>query len=295
MIIIEIKVHDEKYEYPRVTLTGKAAKYIYVPWSIISDIELGSKRVAVFSYIRMHCGMDDTVTFRVPDVCEWCGVKSNRGIGGTNEKILSLIDKLGERGYLSYLTEKSRSSYLKCVFHMDDYFKICADGYSSLYLDEIEKIMNYKENIDGNISNSMVLLVFAYLRHKIIRRPNELKIEERYPEWIKDRRERLPEAFNETYIDIASQLGISKEAVSKSINILVDLKLLAVGIPYHIKEDAGEYKTPDRIFANMEKREYKYQLVKGKEYAEAEIQQKAKNINKKGKYSYVLKYIESIS
>ena len=76
--------------------------------------------------------------------------------------------------------------------------------------------MDYKkENLkDGTLNNTTILLVFAYLRNKINRRPNELKPEERTPDGIKKRRERLPDAFDGNINDIATELGISSKTVS---------------------------------------------------------------------------------
>ena len=162
--------------------------------SVITDVGLDTRRVGVFSYLRIHCGLNNNVNFIIPDVVEWCGAKPDRRANGSNDKTLSTIDALSSRGYLTYLTEKSKSSYMKCRFDTAHYYEECSDGYAVLYLDELEKIMNYKkENIkDGSLNNTTILLVFAYLRNKIRRRPNELKPEERTAEGIKKRKERIP-------------------------------------------------------------------------------------------------------
>ena len=104
-----------------------------------------------------------------------------------------MLDSLVDRGYLTYLTEKSRSSYIKCEFNIAHYYEECSNGYAVIYLDELEKIMSYKkENTKGNtINNTAILLVFAYLRNKIRRRPNELMPEERTSAAIRKRKEKL--------------------------------------------------------------------------------------------------------
>lgn len=274
-------VVDDKYEYQRILLDDLSSKYIYIPLSVIINTELDIRRAGVFSYLRVHCGLNNVVNFTASDIVEWCGGKPDRWINGSNDKVLSTLDVLNDEGYLTYLTEKSRSSYMKCKFNTKYYYDECSDGFAVIYLDEIEKIMNYKrENIkDSTLNNMSILLVFAYLRNKIRRRPNELKIEERYPDRIKDRRERLPDAFDGNINDIAAELGISSKTVSKIIDILEhDLSLIVTDRAFRIKNEDGEFRTLPTIFTNAYKREDKYLLNTGENYSRIEIELKAKNM-----------------
>lgn len=270
---------DCKYEYTKTLLTNTESKYIYVPLSVIVDNELDIKRIGVLSYLRIHCGLNDVVGFTIPDMVEWCNMKPNNREGKTNDKFLSIINDLSNRGYLTYLTEQSKSSYIKCKFDMDYYYNQCSNGYAVVYLDELEKLMSYK-NLQGNsISNTTMLLVFAYLRNKIRRRPNELKPEERTLDGIKQRKERLPDAYDSNISDIAKELGIHKQTLSKVIDILEqELQLIVTDKAYRIKTENSEFRTLPTIFANAYKREDKYLLAAGEEYSRAEIEQKAQNM-----------------
>lgn len=268
-----------KYEYTKTLLADSESKYIYLPLSVIVDNELDVKRVGVLSYLRIHCGLNDVVGFTVSDMVEWCNMKPNKREGKTNEKFLSIIDDLNNRGYLTYLTEKSKSSYMKCKFNTEYYYNQCSDGYAVIYLDELEKLMSYK-NLQGNsISNTTMLLVFAYLRNKIRRRPNELKPEERTLDGIKQRKERLPDAFDSNISDIAKELGMHKQTLSKVIDILEqELGLIVTDRAYRVKTEDSEFRTLPTIFANAYKREDKYLLASGEEYSRTEIEQKAQNM-----------------
>lgn len=270
---------NNKYEYAKTLLTDLESKYIYIPLSVIVDKELDIKRIGILSYLRIHCGLNDVVGFTVPDMVEWCNMKPNNREGKTNEKFLSVIDDLTNRGYLTYLTEKSKSAYMKCSFNMESYYDECSEGYAVLYLDELEKMMSYK-NLQGNsINNTTLLLVFAYLRNKIRRRPNELKPEERTLEGIKQRRERLPDAFDGNISDIAKELGIHKQTLSKVVDILEqELGLIVTDKAYRIKTEDNEFRTLPTIFANAYKREDKYLLASGEEYSRTEIELKAQNM-----------------
>lgn len=277
------KVYDDKYEYPKIKLKGKESKYVYIPWSIIADTELDVKRAGVFSYLRIHCCLDDTIGLVVPNMVQWCGGKPDKRTNGTNDKYLNVVDDLSDRGYLTYLTERSRSTYMECEFNMDYYNEERLNGYAVVYLDEIEKIMKYKKSNskDGFITNPTILLVFAYLRYQIVRRPNELKPEERYSEKVKDRRERCPEAYDGNINDMANDIGISSKTFLKIINILEEeLKLIVTDRAYRIKNEDGEFRTPPTIFANAYKRENDSLLVSGEEYSRNEIELKAAKIKK---------------
>lgn len=272
---------DGKYEYRRITLEGFDSKYIYVPLSVITDTELDIRRVAVFSYLRIHCGLNNIVNFTIPDIVEWCGGKSDRRTNGTNDKFLSTLNAFNDGGYLTYLTEKSRSSYIKCEFNNDYYYEQCSDGFAAIYLDELEKIMNYKKanTKDSTLNNTTILLIFTFLRHKIRRRPNELKPEERYPVHIKSRRERLPDAYSGNIVDMANEIGVSSKTFSKIIDVLeYELELIVTDRAYRIKNENDEFRTLPTIFANSYKREDRYLLDVGNNYSRTEIELKAKNM-----------------
>lgn len=277
-------VIDGKYEYRKIPLKEQQSKHIYIPLSVITDTELDIRRVAILSYIRLHCGLNNIVGFTIPDMVEWCGCKPNRKTNGVNEKTLNTVDGINDRGYLTYLTEKSKSSYMKCRFDSVYCRNDCAtNGYAVMYLDEIEKIMNYKkENSNDNVlNNATILLAFAYLRNKIKRRPNELKPEERTSEGIEKRRERIPDAYDSNINDMADEIGISSKTLSKIIDILeYELELIVTDRPYRIKNEDDEFRTPPSIFANAYKRDDKYLLDTGEEYSRNEIELKANNMAK---------------
>lgn len=283
MEVVKIDVNN-RYEFTRTLLSESESKYIYIPLSVIVNSKIDSKRVGVFSYFRIHCGLNNIIGFTVSDTVEWCGSKpDNRRVNGSNDKFLETIDDLNSMGYLTYMTEKNRSSYMKCKFNNQYYFDDCSNGYAVLYLDEIDKIMNYqkKNSKDSTITNTTILLVFSYFRNKIIRRPNELKPEERSPDKIKERRERIPEAYNGNINDIAAEIGISSKTLSKIINILeYDLNLIVTDRAYRVKNENNEFRTLPTIFANAYKREDKYLLIAGEEYSRNEIQLKAEQMKK---------------
>ena len=270
---------DHKYEYNRLPLKGSESKYIYIPLSVIVDDELDTKGVGILSYLKIHSGLNDVVGFTVNDMVEWCGLKPNKREGKSNDNFLEIMDVLSDRGYFTYLTEHSRSSYMKCKMDSDYYYNECSNGYAVVYLDELEKILNYKDSKGSSLLNTYILLVFAYFRYKIMRRPNELKPEERSEEGIEKRRARIPDAYSSTISDMADELGIHKQTFSKIVDILEEeLKLIVTDRAYRVKVSDSKYKTLPTIFANAYKREDKYLLAAGEDYSRTEIEIKAENI-----------------
>ena len=189
------------------------------------------------------------------------------------------MQDLKDRGYLTFLTEPNRSSYIKCELDTEYYYNQCSNGYAVVYLDELQKIMDYK-NLQGNsIDNTIVLLVFAYFRNKIFRRPNELKPEERTADGITQRRIRLPEAIGSNITAIANELGVHKQTLTKAIDILEnELNLIVTDRAYRVKNEDGEFRTLPTLFANAYKREDKYLLKTEEDYSRIEIELKAKNM-----------------
>lgn len=271
---------DYKYEYTKTLLNDLESKYIYIPMSVIVDKDLDIKRIGILSYLRIHCGLNDVVGFTVSDMVEWCGMKPNIRQDKANDKFLSIIDDLSNRGYLTFLTEKNKSSFMKCKIDMEYYYDRCSEGYAVIYLDELQKIMDYK-NLQGNsVNNITILLTFAYLRNKIRRRPNELKPEERTPDGIQKRKERLPDAFDSHISNIADELGIHKQTLTKTIDILEqELKFIITDRAYRIKNDNNEFRTLPTIFANTYKREDRYLLTNDENYGRTEIELKANIMN----------------
>lgn len=277
------EVINGKYEYDKTLLGELESKYIYVPMSVIADTKMDIRRVAAFSYLRIHCGLNNVINFTIPDIVEWCGGRPDRTTNGSNSKTLSVLDSFKDKGYLTYLTEQSRSSYMKCRFDIAKYYEECSNGYAVIYLDELEKIMSYKkENLkDSSLNNTAILLVFAYLKNKIRRRPNELAPEERTSDGIKKRRERLPDAYGGNINDMANELNISSKTLSKIIDILeLELKLIVTDRAYRVKNENDEFRTLPTIFANAYKREDKYLLDTGDNYSRTEIELKAEYMKK---------------
>lgn len=261
--------------------------------SLIKDTHLHTNRIALYSYISMCKGLNHRLLFSVPKFLKWAGFQSDSHTGGINDKVLMTLNELRDRGCISYRDSPSRTA----TFELNVDVQVCYDmngtDFALLYIDEIERIVNYERNNikDSHLNSYAILLVFACIRRKIWRRPNELKPEEQTLEGIEARKDRVIEAYNATYKEIAFELGLSDRTVSEAVRILIQLKLIVIREAFHIRDDDGNYHTPDIIFANYEKREDKYLLDYGINYAYGEIERKAKQIDKYSVKGYKLKAV----
>lgn len=291
---MNIKDFDcNKYEYRKPKeLDIDKANYIMLPMSVALDTELDKCRMALLAYIAMYKGLNGRMLFSIPKFVEWAGFKSDSRTGCINEKVLDVLNELSHLGYIIFYGDNpTKTSVFELIIDRRFLSEMCGNNFCILWVDEIERIMKYeRSNLkDTHLNSFSVFLVFTYLRRNIFRRSNELQPEECYPEKIKSRKERLPEAYAITYKEIGEKLGLSQNTVTKAVKILEQLKLIVVEEAYRIKMEDGEYRTPYTMFANYEKREDKYLLDSGIEYAHREMELKVKQIEKYSPY-YKLKY-----
>lgn len=286
---------SERYEYSSpVELDIDSGSYFVIPESIIvnADANMNEKRATIFSFFSIFRGLNQSLFFSVNNIVKWMGKQPNRNANGINNKIVQVIECLEDEGYLTLFEEINNSSPIMATFNLTKISKECEhDRFAVLYLDEVNKILNYKNpnSKDTYLNNDVVLLVFAYLRMKIYRRRNKLMPEEvnfdnknSYAYDINARRLRSPEAYNCYYFEIAEELGLSARIISKSVEILSELDLIYYEPLPRIKyrdENGEKWRTDHTIFCNAYKREGSYLLTSGKDYYLCEVSNKKKKLN----------------
>lgn len=284
---------SERYEYSSpIELDGTSGSYFVIPSSIIMNSDIDEKRTTIFSFFSMCRGLDQKLLFSVNSIVYWLGKKPDRHSNGLNEKILQIIDYLKNEGYLKLYDDINHKPLTKAFFNLSKISEKCdQDRFAVIYVDEVEKILEYKNlnSKDTCFSNDIVLLVFAYLRMKIYRRRNKLFPEEincdnknNHQHDINMRKSRSPDAYNCYYDDIANELGISSRTVSKAIMVLKELNLIySESLPRvkYLDGNIEKWRTDHTMFCNTYKREGSYLLISGKEYYLTEIANKKKKLN----------------
>jgi hypothetical protein len=283
-----MELNKDKCEYPNpLKLKSYKSKYFVIPSPVILLNTLNHKRVSIFSYLSIKKGLDNNLILKMSYILDWLNKKEDRHKNGINEKIIECIEYFCDMGYLKLFDTFNSTNLLECCFNSEKLTEDCQNGlfrFAIIYLDEVNTILNYRSN-DTTINSDIVLLVFAYLRMKIYRRPNKLDITDinldnknSHSYDIKKRRERAIEAYDCYYYEIAEDLGITERVVSKAINILYGLNLIYFeGLPKTKYDD--KWKTNHTIFCNTYKRENGYLLAEGKEYYLPEIDNKKKKLH----------------
>lgn len=293
--ISDVKTNEEnadKFEYgnPKTThfpeLKGNSKIGIPIPQSIILDKDCDLMRLAAYSYLYVRRGQDNIMYFSVNTMLDWMHKKKNRHKGGINDKAVELLEHFKDQKYIMYDNsvfdkEKLDDGKLKKVniweqffgvrFMMDTLHNQIDDGaYTFLYWDEILTIMRFKNTNkkDVYVNNTTILLVLAYLRWRIGKRPNRINERNRSQDWI--------EAWNCYYKSIADELGISVKMVSECVNILKKLGLIYYERISTTKISESDYRSRHAIFVNTYKREGNVLLTSGRDYYMNELQKKKK-------------------
>lgn len=234
---------------------------------------------------------ENEVNFSLDEIVKWCGFKPNSNENQINSKFAKMIMAFQKNEYLelSYknpfekteiyfdLSKKKKTVITrngnktekkeykinsKSRIMLTIKFKPDKEYYIPLYLDEIYKILNYKniintntadikiKNKDTTLNASVILLVFCYLKCKI------LKITKYYNNIDTT-------AYDEEYKNIGKELGISERIVSEASKILKKLNLIYLHeaekerrIEYKDKNGNIRKRTNTNIFASTYIRKY---------------------------------------
>lgn len=261
-------------------LTGNQSKCIFVPYGLVIDVGINKRRTLVYTYLYIKAGMDNTLFFNTDNLKQYAGKK----IGLDNKSdtyantLIETLTMLNDKWFISYTGDIKRGKYKEIFFNKDKLFDYCSDHrFAIIYLDELETILSYK-NInpyDNKFDNSILLLVFLYLKANIPIRHNN--------------RFTSPEAYDAHYKAIGEDIGISERMVSKSVSILKELKLIYVAernpIKYYDNQSKeAKFRTPTNIFCNTYKRVKNgydvYLMAEGESYYLTEVENKIKYLEK---------------
>lgn len=251
--------------------------YVKIPREIIYDTALSDKRVIIFSYLCARRSLDDTVAFSTKELCNWSKIKPNYRAGKINQKYYEVLLLLSHYGYFNEcpdfekcLTEGSNSDKFRKVKLNIDKFDI-PDGFGIIYFDELDKIINFKEELantkidTSRISSAHLLLILSYIRVNLNRDPSK------------------PLCCYRHYKRIHEDTGVSDRYVSKSLEILKAMGIINYITMQRIrhKDKHGDisFTTTPKIFADYRhfaKDSKGNQIIDSEYDSEAEIQKQIK-------------------
>lgn len=227
--------------------------YVKIPREIIYNKELGDKRVIIFSYLCSRRTLDDTVAFSISELCHWSHLKPNYHDGKINHKYLEVLELLSHYDYLKSYPDFEKLAKEKK--NSTDYYNIqintekfdIPDNFGIIYFDELEKILNFKEELKGvkindeeidllRMSSSYILILLSYLRVNMNRNPDK------------------PLCCYRLYQKITEDIGLSERYISRIVEMLdvMDIIKFQEGkrIRYKKQDDKYGFLTTPKVFAD---------------------------------------------
>lgn len=227
--------------------------YVKIPREIIYNKAFGDKRVIIFSYLCSRRSLDDTAAFSISELCHWSYLKPNYHDGKINHKYLEVLELLSHYGYFeSYpnfeklAKEKKNSTDYYNIKIKTEKFDI-PDNFGIIYFDELEKILNFKEElkdskVNGEIidatrmSSAYILLLLSYLRVNMNRNPNK------------------PLCCYRLYQKITEDIGLSERYISRIVEMLDVMNIIKFQegkrIRYKKQDDKYGFLTTPKVFAD---------------------------------------------
>lgn len=230
--------------------------YVKIPREIIYNKELGDKRVIIFSYLCSRRTLDDTVAFSISELCHWSHLKPNYHDGKINHKYLEVLELLSHYDYFKSYPDFEKLAKEKK--NSTDYYNIqintekfdIPDNFGIIYFDELEKILNFKEELKGvkindeeidllRMSSAYILLFLSYLRVNMNRNPDK------------------PLCCYRLYQKITEDIGLSERYISRIIKILEVMDIIKYQegkrIRYKKEEDKYGFLTTPKVFADYKR------------------------------------------
>lgn len=227
--------------------------YVKIPREIIYNKDIGDKRVIIFSYLYSRRALDDTVAFSISELCHWSHLKPNYHDGKINHKYLEVLELFSYYGYFEkhpdfkkLAKEKKNSTYYYNIKINAERFDV-PDNFGVIYFDELEKVINFKEElkhakINGEeiditrMSSSYILLLLSYLRVNMNRNPDK------------------PLCCYRLYQKITKDIGLSERYISRIVEMLDIMSIINLQkgkrIRYKKEEDKYGFLTTTRVFAD---------------------------------------------
>lgn len=226
--------------------------YVKIPREIIYDKDLTDKRVIIFSYLCARRSLDDTVAFSITELCHWSQLKPNYREGKINQKYCEVLLLLSHYGYFKKCpdfeklqNEKKNSVEYKLIDLNVEKFDI-PDSFGLIYFDELEKILNFKRELQYKeidlmrMSSAYILLLLSYLRANM------------------NRDSQNPLCCYRLYKKISDDIGLSERYIGRVLDILNALDIIRYKeIPKTKYFDDGKvkFRTNPKVFADV--RRYK--------------------------------------
>ena len=193
------------------------------------------------------------MAFSISELCHWSHLKPNYHDGKINHKYLEVLELLSHYDYFKSYPDFEKLAKEKK--NSTDYYNIkintkkfdIPNNFGIIYFDELEKILNFKEELKGvwidgdeidlaRMSSVYILLLLSYLRVNMNRNPNK------------------PLCCYRLYQKITEDIGLSERYISRIIKILDVMNIIKYQegkrIRYKKENDKYGFLTTPKVFAD---------------------------------------------
>ena len=193
------------------------------------------------------------MAFSISELCHWSHLKPNYHDGKINHKYLEVLALLSHYGYFEkypgfekLAKEKNNSTDYYNIKITTEKFDI-PDSFGIIYFDELEKVLNFKEEINdtkvngeeidvNRMSSAYILLLLSYLRVNMNRIPDK------------------PLCCYRLYQKISEDIGLSERYITRIVEILDLMNIIKFQegkrIRYKKQEDKYGFLTTPKVFAD---------------------------------------------
>lgn len=189
-------------------------------------------------YIYMERSYVNTVKFYYSDFFEWMKISKDRHTRAKSKKEIEIILKEMENNNLIKIC-KTESSYIcfeilkQFTYYSEDSFY--NSGFVSVYLDEVQKIMNYDTSKIKRVTNGLLLYTYVWLVREI----------KRYAQMWNNG----CYCVREFYYNLCNKIYNNKEVMKDTVKCLQDLGLIYATLPKKYKREDGSISHSATIFA----------------------------------------------
>ena len=247
--------------------------YVKIPRDIIYNKKLTDKRVIIFSYLCVRRSLDDTVAFSTTELCNWSKLKPNYRKGKINQKYYEVLLQLSHYDYFGLhpdfekcLEANTNSEKYQQVKLNIEKFDV-PDNFGIIYFDELDKILNFKEELKDNkdidlarMSSAYLLLLLSYIRVNL------------------NRMEDKPLCCYRHFKTISEDIDLSERYIGRIVNILETLKIIKfqpLKREQYYKDNKKKFLTTPKVFADyrhFKRDDYGNQKIDSNYDASVEIQ-----------------------
>lgn len=216
------------------------SKTVCMPYELISHkYKKNELKFLLHVYIYMKRGYDNTLNLHYVDFFKWTKTSKAKITRAKKEKqINDILKEMEDNSLIKILETDSMYVNLETCIPFVRYTKdsFYSKGFTSVYLDEVQKIMDYDTSKIKGVTNGLLLYTYVWLVRKI-----------KYVAYIRDG---LHPCYyvKEFYCNLCNEIYDNSEVMKDTIKCLQDLGLVYATTPKRYIRDDGNIAYSATVF-----------------------------------------------